>query len=75
MRLYNYCKQDAEVARELYTRLPPLSPAEQALWAFSNQINERGFHVDRAFAQAARRIAQAAAPEIDAELARSPVAL
>ena len=33
------------------------------------RINERGFHVDRQFAEAARRIAQAAAPEIDAELA------
>jgi DNA polymerase bacteriophage-type len=33
------------------------------------RINERGFYVDRRFAEAARRIAQAAAPEIDAELA------
>ena len=32
-------------------------------------INDRGFHVDRSFAEAARRIAQAATPEIDAELA------
>ena len=47
----------------------PLSTAEQALWVLSSQINERGFHVDRQFAEAARRIAQAAAPEIDAELA------
>ena len=39
-----------------------------ALWALSGSINERGFHVDRQFAEAARRIAQAAAPEIDAEL-------
>ena len=68
-RLYGYCKQDVEVERELHDRLPPLSPAEQALWALSSRINERGFHVDRQFAEAARRIAQAAAPEIDAELA------
>ena len=47
----------------------PLSAAEQALWVLSSRINERGFHVDRQFAEAARRIAQAAAPEIDAELA------
>ena len=46
-----------------------LSPAEQAIWLLSSKINERGFHVDRGFAEAARRIAQAAAPEIDAELA------
>ena len=35
----------------------------------SSKINDRGFHVDRGFAEAARKIAQAAAPEIDAELA------
>ena len=68
-RLYAYCKQDVEVERELYDRLPPLSAAEQALWVLSSRINERGFHVDRQFAEAARRIAQAAGPEIDAELA------
>jgi DNA polymerase len=69
-RLYHYCRQDVEVERELFERLPPLSPAEQALWDLSNRINQRGFCVDRGFAEAARRIAQAAAPEIDAELAR-----
>jgi DNA polymerase bacteriophage-type len=68
-RLYEYCRQDVEVERELHDRLPPLSAAEQALWVLSSRINERGFHVDRQFAEAARRIAQAAAPEIDAELA------
>ena len=68
-RLYSYCKQDVEVERELFERLPPLSPAEHVLWTLSCQINERGFYVDRAFAEAARRIAMAAAPEIDTELA------
>ena len=68
-RLYAYCRQDVEVERELHDRLRPLSTAEHALWVLSSQINERGFHVDRQFAEAARRIAQAAAPEIDAELA------
>ena len=68
-RLYAYCKQDGEVERELHGRLPPLSVAEQALWVLSSRINERGFHVDRPFAETARRIAQTAGPEIDAELA------
>ena len=36
-RLYAYCRQDVEVERELYERLPPLSPAEQALWAAEHQ--------------------------------------
>jgi DNA polymerase len=68
-RLYGYCQQDVEVERELYQRLPPLPASEQQLWELSCRINERGFCVDRKFAEAARKIAQAAAPEIDQELA------
>jgi DNA polymerase len=68
-RLYAYCRQDVEVERELYTRLSPLPSDERAIWALSSTINERGFCVDRKFAEAARTIAQAAAPEIDQELA------
>ena len=68
-RLRSYCAQDVAIEREAYERLAPLSPAEQSLWALSTTINGRGFHIDRAFAEAARRIAQAAAPEIDQELA------
>jgi DNA polymerase bacteriophage-type len=67
-RLGEYCRQDVEVERELFTRLPPLSASEQALWELSSQINTRGFHVDRAFAQAARKILETAAPEIGAEI-------
>jgi DNA polymerase len=69
-RLYAYCQQDVEVERELYSRLPPLSASEQPLWELSSWINQRGFCVDRAFAEAARKIAEAAAPEIDAEIAQ-----
>jgi DNA polymerase bacteriophage-type len=68
-RLYGYCRQDVETERELHGRLPPLSPAEHSLRGLSNRINERGFHIDRGFAEAARKVAKAAAPEIDAELA------
>ena len=68
-RLSAYCKQDVEVERELYNRLPPLSPAEQSLWELTCKINIRGFYVDRKFAGAARQIAQAAMPEIDQEIA------
>src|SRR5262249_55398263 len=67
-RLYAYCKQDIEIERELHTRLPPLSPAERAIWELSTKINARGFYVDRAFAEAARKIADAAAPEIEQEI-------
>ena len=66
-RLGEYCRQDVEVERELFTRLPPLTPFEQALWELSSRIDTRGFHVDRSFAQAACKILETAAPEIDAE--------
>jgi DNA polymerase len=68
-RLCDYCRQDVQVERELYNRLPSLLPAEQFLWQLSCEINARGFHVDRQFAETARKIAQAAAPEINQELA------
>ena len=58
-----------EVEREIYNVLRALSASEHELWVLSSKINDRGFHVDRDFAEAARKIAQAAAPEIDAELA------
>jgi hypothetical protein len=62
--------QDVEVEREADDRLLSLSNTEQAIWALSNLINARGFHVDRKFAEAARQIAKAAAPEINAEIAK-----
>jgi DNA polymerase len=67
-RLYAYCKRDVESEREAYGRLPALSLSEHSLWQLSCKINDRGFHIDRSFALAARKIAQAAGPEIDAEL-------
>ena len=67
-RLYAYCRQDVEAERALFHRLSVLSEAELTIWQLSCRINDRGFYVDRQFAEAARRIAQAATPEIDAEL-------
>jgi DNA polymerase len=69
-RLHTYNCQDVEVEREAYDQLPPLSPTEHLLWQLNCTINERGFCFDRSFAGAARQIARAAVPEIDAELVR-----
>jgi DNA polymerase len=68
-KLYSYCKQDVEVERELYHRLPPLSGSEQRLWTLSSEINARGFNIDRELAEAAQRIVEQAGPKLDAELA------
>jgi len=69
-RLYEYCREDVEIERELYQQLRPLSSEEQQLWLLDLCINCRGFHVDRNLAAAARAIAQAAVPELNAELAQ-----
>jgi DNA polymerase bacteriophage-type len=67
-RLYEYACADIEVERELYQHLLPLSKNEQLLWQLDARINARGFHVDCELALAARKIAQAAGPELDVEL-------
>jgi DNA polymerase bacteriophage-type len=67
-RLYKYSLQDAEVERELYYALQPLLPEEQKLWQLDALVNARGFHFDRALAEAARQIALALTPELNAEL-------
>lgn len=45
-RLYEYCKRDVEVEREIDKRLPPLSPDERAVWEMDWAINQRGVRVD-----------------------------
>ena len=67
-KLANYCIADGEATREIYHRVPPLSDSEQSLWVLDHRINSRGFCVDREFAQAALKIAQATGPEINREL-------
>jgi DNA polymerase len=68
-RLYAYCVNDVEVERELYQHLQPLSPTEQTIWSLGERINNCGFYLDQTLAHAAQKLAAAAAPEIDAELA------
>jgi DNA polymerase bacteriophage-type len=67
-RLYEYCKRDIQVERELYLQLQPLIPQELKLWQLDFVINARGFHFNRTLAEAARKIAQALGPELNAEL-------
>jgi DNA polymerase bacteriophage-type len=68
-RLYDYCKADVEIERELYAHLQPLSATEQIIWELDARVNARGFCLDQKLAAAAKKLAAAAAPEIDAELA------
>jgi DNA polymerase len=68
LRLYEYARQDAEVERELDQALQPLSDDELKIWQFDLRVNARGFYFDRKLAEAARSVAQAAGPELAAEL-------
>jgi DNA polymerase len=69
-RLGKYCCDDVEIEREAYHRLRPLTPDEQRVWLVDLIINARGFFADLQLAEAARAIAQAAALQLDTELAQ-----
>ena len=69
LRLQEYCRRDVEVERELFKRLPPLSPDELALWQLDATVNMRGFHVDRALAEAARQIVETEQQNINTKIA------
>lgn len=44
--LYEYCRQDVRVERDLDNSLPDLSDQEQEIWFYDQLINTRGVHVD-----------------------------
>jgi len=67
-RLQKYCKRDVAVERQAYRALPPLSPSEQANFVVDAIINQRGFHVDVALAQATRNTAHDERLAINAEI-------
>jgi DNA polymerase len=46
--LYDYCRQDVRVERELGKRLFLLSTSERKLWNIDFQINQRGVYLDTA---------------------------
>ena len=48
--LYDYCRQDVVVERELCSRLMKLSTEEQETWILDAKINKRGVGVDRKLA-------------------------
>jgi hypothetical protein len=68
-RLHAYCRQDVEVERELFRRLPQLTEAEQALWVLDHEINHRGIPIDRDLAVAIDALAKKQRLAINAEIA------
>jgi DNA polymerase len=68
-RLAEYCRHDVVLERAVFCALPPLSPSEQTLFILDAVINQRGFCVDTALAQAARNIAHHERIAINTEIA------
>ena len=69
-KLYEYCRQDVRVERELEKRLMPLSAAEQRLWVLDHKINQRGIYVDHDSVSAATKIVQAEQDRLNNEMRR-----
>lgn len=69
-KLYDYCKQDVEVERQLDARLMKLSPAEQALWVLDYKINQRGIRVDLQSIETAIKLVESEKARLDAEMLR-----
>lgn len=69
-RLYDYCKQDVRVERELDKRLMQLSASEQKVWQLDYAINQRGFHVDRPAIEAALAVVASERDRLDEGLRR-----
>jgi DNA polymerase len=69
-RLYEYCRQDVRVERELHSRLMPLSAKERKVWLMDYAINQRGIAVDVETAKAATKMADEVKEEADAEISK-----
>jgi hypothetical protein len=67
-RLRDYGIRDLESQRELFYRLPPLSPVEQLIWQLDAEINDAGFAVDLELARAARELVQVEQKRVKDEL-------
>lgn len=70
-RLYDYCKQDVEVERELEKRLMALSAGEQRIWTLDYAINQRGIQIDVPAVHAAIAVVEAEQKRLNAEMKRA----
>jgi DNA polymerase bacteriophage-type len=66
--LCDYCGQDVEVERAIAAVLPPLPPAELAVWQLDQTMNLRGVGVDYLFVAQMKTLALAAAADVNFEV-------
>ncbi|MES2348457.1 MAG: hypothetical protein V4641_12920, partial [Pseudomonadota bacterium] len=67
-KLYEYCRQDVRVERELDNRLQQLSHKENHIWQLDYRINNRGVYVDQAAVKAAIQVVQCEADRLNARI-------
>jgi len=67
-QLFDYCKQDVRVERNLEKRLFELSEPEQKLWQIDYEINNRGIYVDTPAIKAAIAGVQSEADRLNREI-------
>jgi DNA polymerase len=68
-RLFDYCKQDVRVERELHKVLMPLSDTERRVWLLDYKINQRGVQLDIPSVKGAIKLAEIVKEEGNAKLA------
>lgn len=64
-KVYDYCKQDVEVEREIDKRVVPLSDYEREVWLLDYEINRRGIGIDVAAAKIALRLVETEKARLD----------
>jgi DNA polymerase bacteriophage-type len=67
-RLYEYCRQDVRVEREIARRLRPLSPAERQVYLLDQRVNDRGVQLDLELISGAQDLVARAASYADREV-------
>lgn len=67
-KLFDYCKQDIRVERDLDNALPDLSDVEQEIWFYDQLINTRGIHVDMSTVQTFIQILEHKTESLNQEL-------
>jgi DNA polymerase len=68
-RLYQYCKQDVRVEREVHERIGFLPEAQQEEWLLDAAINHRGIYTDAALLENAISLAEEAKAAIHSAMA------
>lgn len=66
--LYEYCKNDVQVERDIHTKLKSLPEIEKRFWRLDYQINQVGVEVDQKSIKLANRIIDEEKEELDRKM-------